>query len=51
MRNTVLVLSIVLQRGNGLMIRKGMQKWRKAAGRQFVHVLPQPIAEVWGVCE
>ena len=46
MRNTVLALSFALQRGNGLVIRKGMQEWSKAAGRQFVYGLPQPTAEL-----
>ena len=35
-----------LQRGNGLVLRKGMQEWSKAAGRQFVYGLPQPTAEL-----
>ena len=43
-RNTVLALSIALQRGNGLVIRKGMQEWSKAAGWQCVYGLPQPTA-------
>ena len=46
MRSTVLALSVALQRGNGIVIRKGMQEWSKAAGRQFVYGLPVPTAEL-----
>ena len=46
MRNTMLALSIALRRGNGFVIRKRMQEWSKAAGRQFVYGLLEPTAEL-----
>ena len=46
MRNTVPVPNIALQRGNGLVIRKGMHEQSSAAERQFVYELPQPTAEL-----
>ena len=37
-----------MQRGNGLVIRKGMLEWRKAAERQSIYGLAQPTAELRG---
>ena len=46
MRNIVLALSVALQRGNQVVISKGMQEWSKAARRQFVYGVLQPTAEL-----